>query len=877
MRRLILLCLSLFLLIPFYISTARAEIICFGGDENRQHIVNQPVYPIVKYKWERNTGVSNSQPLIVDKSRTPDGQIRIYVQGGRYLWAFDPAGNSLWPNPPVINDKNTTSSYTTYHQTDGRLYSGTTGGSIVVHDQDGRQVPEAIVNIGNRVVSAPLVKDWQGQVIVIAGSDDGSVYVVANLTGKNKAVTRVPIGGVLTSSPAPIGNDGFIIGSDGSTGKVAGIYFADLFEIKNGAVRVKPNPRTRWVNSSIPAGIPASFAVDGDYVLFSHKKGGLYKLNKYNGEIAKGWPNTIAAYSSSTFTNYSPAVDDRYVYFPIKSLRGGNGAVMILNKNTGAKTAQINLNDKVTTAPLVLKQSGSLLVGQAKGWIGVYQIGTWKTIDAVKIVDPPDAPQDRRIPNGITAELSLSDNLLLIGGNYKDGSTTVGGVLTAFTVSSEPVDLFVQSLDPGVPPGQKAKPGATYTATATYKYREKQRPDDPASLLAPLPVVNVKAFRDNYAAVLKVDPDNPGEAAKTTVALSPGGAVTLKFRWTAPNATQTSVGARINMDPSQHGESNLANNIKSVVVPVDVPEEPLDLAAVRVDNINPVYTGNRYVADVFYRNTAAVSVESVLRFYVNDRKVGEKTIFVGANSQDSTQFNWEAPASTGAVKLKATINPDRIVKETNYNNNTATLRVNVQTPGTALCNEPGKSWTESYHLLVSHIYNNKGQHTGDESATKNVTYNESLDMTVTPKDDKGNAITGIKAGYGFYLNVVTTYTTDYETKVPKGLHGTAQAKGGIFPGAQEVYAIFPDGTKVFLEPAGSTQGHINTWQLPEQYRSAIGANSRKHYISENTPDGDYVITVVATDAGRNGLCITKKVILKVNGSMYDDTDTHLTG
>lgn len=876
MHRTLSFCLIIFLMFSF-VPPVQAEVLCFGGEENRRHVVDQKVYPILKYKWERDTGVSNSQPLIVDKSRTPDGQRRIYMQGGRYLWAFDTSGKPLWPSPPIINDEDTTSSYTTYHTTDGYLYSGATSGNILAHDQNGRQLPGAVVNIGSRVVSAPLVKDWQGQVIVVAGSDDGGVYVIANLTGRNKAVTRIPIGGVLTSSPAPVGNDGFIIGSDGATGQVAGIYFADLFEVKNGAVKVKPHPKARWINKGIPAGIPASFAVDGNYVYFSHKKGGLYKLNKFNGEVAKGWPNNTAAYSSSTFTNYSPAVDNRYVYFPVKSLRGGNGAVIVLDKSTGVKAAQINLNDKVTTAPLVLKEHGSLLVGQAKGWIGVYQIGTWKTIDAIKIVDPPDAPQDRRIPNGITAELSLSDNLLLIGGNYKNGNTAVGGVLTAFTVSSEPVDLLVQSLDPGVPAGQKAKPGTTYTATAIYKYREKQRPDDPASLLEPLPAISVKALRDSFSAALKTAPDNPGETPTTSVGLAPGQTVTLKFKWTAPNATQTTLSARINLDPTRYAESSLANNVKSVAVPVDVPADYVDLAVTKVDNINPVYTGNRYVADVFYQNNTALPVETILRFYVNDRKAGEKTVFIGANSRDSTQFNWEAPASTGKVTLKATINPDHTIKETNYNNNTGSLRLDVKPPGTSLCNEPNKSWTESYHLLVSHIYNSKGEHIGDNSATKNVTYTESLDMTVTPRDDKGSAITGIKAGYGFHLNVVTTYTTDYETKVPDGLHGTARPKGGSFPGAQEVYAIFPDGSKVFLEPADDTRNHTNTWQLPEQYRQAIGANTRKHYISENTPDGDYVITVVATDAGRNGLCITKKVILKVNGSMYDDTDTHLTG
>jgi len=874
--RIIVFCLSFLLITPFHIPKAWAEISCFGGDDLRRHVVEEPVYPAVAFKWEQNTGVSNSQPLIIENG-TPDGLPRIYMQGGHYLWSFNTSGKPLWPSPPRINDENTTSSYTTYHSLDGKLYSGTTGGEIVVHDQNGRQIPGAKVKIGSRVVSAPLVKIWQGHTILVAGSDNGSVYVIADLTGKNIAVTHIPIGGALTSSPAPIGNDGFVIGSDGQTGKVAGIYFADLFQIEKGVIKIKANPRARWLKDNIPTGIPASFAVDGDYLFFSHKKGGLYKINKYNGEIAKGWPNTTAAYSGSTFTNYSPAVDDNYVYFPIKSRHGGNGAVMALNKSTGAKVAQITLHDKVTTAPLILKQAGVLLVGQGAGWIGVYKIGTWKTIDTVKIVDPPDAPKDRKVPNGITAELSLSDNLLLIGGNYKNGDTAVGGVLTAFTVSREPVDLQALSLDPGVPAGQKARPGATYIATATYKYREKQYPNDPASILSPLTAINVRAFRDNSAAPLKNDPDNPLEAAKTTIDLMPGNTVTLKFKWTAPNAAQTTVKARINLDPTMHGESYLENNVRSVVVPVDIPEQDLDLTVTRVDNINPVFTGNNYVADVFYQNDSSVPTETLLRFYVNDRKISEKTVFIGAGSRDSTQFNWPAPDSTGTVTLKATVNPGHILKETDYNNNTASRHVEVQNPGTTLCNEPQKTWTETYSLLVAHIYNKKGEHIGDTGATRAVTYTESLNMTAAPLDDKGNAITGIKAGYGFYLSVNTTYATDYETKVPTGLHGTARAKGGAFPGAQEVYAIFPDGSKVFMEPTGSTDNHTNTWRLPEQYRTAIGANTRKHYTGENTPDGDYVITVVATDAGRNGLCITKKIILKVRGSMYDDTDTHLTG
>ncbi|AZK44968.1 hypothetical protein [Paenibacillus lentus] len=127
------------------------------------------------------------------------------------------------------------------------------------------------------------------------------------------------------------------------------------------------------------------------------------------------------------------------------------------------------------------------------------------------------------------------------------------------------------------------------------------------------------------------------------------------------------------------------------------------------------------------------------------------------------------------------------------------------------------------------------------------------------------------------MKVQTAYSTDWETKVPVGLAGTARPIGGYYYGPDEVYAgIYNSQGKlektVKLE---KTSGDRNTatWELPEvQVESESGKKykSRKYFTSVNAPDGEYVVRISTSAAGMNGLqaCITKKV--EIYGSMYDD-------
>lgn len=135
----------------------------------------------------------------------------------------------------------------------------------------------------------------------------------------------------------------------------------------------------------------------------------------------------------------------------------------------------------------------------------------------------------------------------------------------------------------------------------------------------------------------------------------------------------------------------------------------------------------------------------------------------------------------------------------------------------------------------------------------------------------------LEYGYGIELKVKTVYNTNWETKVPAGLEGTAYPIVGQYYGPAEVYATFYDSNwkmerKIKLE---KTSGNRNTatWELPLQTITSDSGKTyhgRKYMTSVNATDGFYRIKISTDPSGMNNLvtCITKQV--EIFGSMYDD-------
>ena len=78
-----------------------------------------------------------------------------------------------------------------------------------------------------------------------------------------------------------------------------------------------------------------------------------------------------------------------------------------------------------------------------------------------------------------------------------------------------------------------------------------------------------------------------------------------------------------------------------------------------------------------------------------------------------------------------------------------------------------------------------------------------------------------RAGYGVEIKATTKYTTDWETKVPKGLEGTAKPIGGELKGPTEVRVYIWDTNGDYVTSIGlvKTGGDDKTatWELPEEH------------------------------------------------------------
>ncbi|ULO07126.1 hypothetical protein H1230_30015 [Paenibacillus sp. 19GGS1-52] len=331
------------------------------------------------------------------------------------------------------------------------------------------------------------------------------------------------------------------------------------------------------------------------------------------------------------------------------------------------------------------------------------------------------------------------------------------------------------------------------------------------------------------------------------------------------------------------------------------------------------------------KNDSTVGQNDVLiRFYDNASKIYEtRKSFAAGQTLTVGPFNWTGN-STGVHNLTLSVDPEKEKVDQNRSNNIVTTGCSVVsgTSGSGSeCNQPEAAgeWSVSYPVITGyptkyytssyttadgkiHYFTNSYTDYSDPNWSRTpVTYQEKLKISAEVNTKQGiatdlnhpresdresrgsweiipyakksgkaaNEIT--RAGYGIELKVNTTYTTNWETKIPTGLEGTAYQIGGAYYGPDAVYATFYDPNwkierQVKLE---KTSGDRNTatWELPlTKITSDSGKSyqSRKYMTSVIASDGYYRIKISTDPAGMSGLltCITKQV--EIYGSMYDD-------
>lgn len=362
-----------------------------------------------------------------------------------------------------------------------------------------------------------------------------------------------------------------------------------------------------------------------------------------------------------------------------------------------------------------------------------------------------------------------------------------------------------------------------------------------------------------------------------------------------------------------------------------------DLVAISVTaNPNSITKNSTSTITAQVKNVGKDAQSNVLiKFYDDTKEIYSVRKNMPANQTITVgPFKWTG-STTGTHNISVHVDPTKEKPDKNRSNNIATTGVNVSNPDGS-SGEFGQctldeltvkgNWSVTYRLITGYPTKTrtvtwtdaKGKsHSSSESyvdysdpiwETRNVKYNEQLNVTAEV-DTKQNIKTDAKtkagdsesrgsweiipyakknnkdakeitrAGYGFEIKVKTSYTTDWETKVPKGLEGTAKPFGNKYYGPDEMYAhIYSSGKFSKLEKViklEKTSGDRNqaTWELPMQtMKSESGKvyKDRKYYTSIDAPDGYYTVKISSSPAGMNGLeaCVIKKV--EIYGSMYDD-------
>ncbi|MEK6994427.1 CARDB domain-containing protein [Paenibacillus sp. FSL K6-1566] len=335
------------------------------------------------------------------------------------------------------------------------------------------------------------------------------------------------------------------------------------------------------------------------------------------------------------------------------------------------------------------------------------------------------------------------------------------------------------------------------------------------------------------------------------------------------------------------------------------------------------------------KNVGATDASNVLIRFMED---GKKIIYETRKNMPANTpitvggFKWTG--NTGIHTLSVHVDPEKEKQDKDRSNNVAVTGCSVtKNGGDAYCDttKPEATWDVTYPLItgyptktrtVSWTDSEGKRHTSTESYTdysdpiwenRKVTYNEKLTVSAElntkqgiptappwkPEEEKEsdresrgsweiipwaeenglnpNEVT--RAGYGVEIKATTKYTTDWETKVPKGLEGTAKPIGGELKGPTEVRVYIWDTNGDYVTSIGlvKTGGDDKTatWELPEEHFKSkfLDIYERKFYTDVKAPDGEYTFKIVAMHAGQNDLssCIIKKIT--IYGSMYDDWQT----
>lgn len=753
-KKLISLLLVVVLVLTAALPAFAKDITAFGFDNNRQRRANGEGYLFkarqdIKLEefntfwpcWENNEGAflvgkTYSQPLILSPDKFQGTGLDVsrpvvIIFAANRLYAYEvPSVNPAMPQKGTVaivpeplwgpidlpggsfNEEPSASHPTYYQDSKGRkwIYVGTVDGKLAIVDLKGRVVDKIALG-GVRITSAPLVTEYMGQTVVIAGGGrDGNVYVVTNFGKPEPDVFFWKVGDAVTSSPAPLYDNsgrviGFAIANDGGSGSVGLFEFSKILKRDSNGWLVKTGDAAIKFTSGM-SGIPASFAVEGKNIYFSDKKGNFYKLTyQYgssgitNAKITK-LPASKEFSHPDTFINRSPALDSKYVYFPIVDYKGqGRGMVVAVDKATGEKAKVTGLfQSRAVTAPVILEDANLLLVGTEGGWMSVHQIEySADSMLMPKLGVRQFAMQEyknlpRAYSEGICSEISVANGWLVAGGTFPESELKERGGVFMIKLTESAPDFIIDKIDPGT---AKAKPGKTYSGII-YASRAAALPGKDESDWG----VGVVPIRITYHGditlkgkfdVVKSGTTNNGmKWMQTLVILQPGESVQIPFEWTAPS-DKDNASIRAEINPLEevrdskgnintyrwYTERNFDNNAKMVTIPIE--EETIDLIAQQGEYNPALMVGEEDTYSVLVRNTGDVAITTDLVWRQDGKQIKKVSITIPARSYKEHAITFTMPniKENSTVKLEAEVNPGRNKppSEKSFANNKVTFPV----------------------------------------------------------------------------------------------------------------------------------------------------------------------------------------------------------
>ena len=347
--------------------------------------------------------------------------------------------------------------------------------------------------------------------------------------------------------------------------------------------------------------------------------------------------------------------------------------------------------------------------------------------------------------------------------------------------------------------------------------------------------------------------------------------------------------ARINW-VDHNSETRTGNNTVSTSINVqdydyEVTADPVSMAGYYCEGmevISSFYVANNSDYDIIpsMHNTARFTAY----YYNGSQKVVIYTqdwddVVIPAAGTNLVYFKWTVPTGLNGktVYLDCTVNADRYMNETNYDNNTASFSTtistvaNSQTPNTRFESEAPSSYQ---NVSTPSVSTDKATWTmweyenGSFVLKKYGVQISSVSPVVAPSADCVTAVYEngkwtMRSGYGITMSYAPTIST---------VSGYERPDSNAYTSVQYAVATFPEFRYYDTDGNCRTLQYVNGSYQFVQNSDADG-NARVHFIPVYVKDGNYTVSITATHvwtpAGMIEATRNANIII-IDGTIYDD-------